>query len=69
MVKEKVFEAVLNGNAHTRGELINHIRPSVFSGLSDEQKHLFIRMPRREQDIYIEAVIKGMDIAGMAGEE
>jgi hypothetical protein len=61
-VKERIFNAGLSNAAFTAEEFISHARPAIFGALDDGQKHAFIRMERREQGIYVEAVLKEMGI-------
>lgn len=57
-VKEQIFNTGFFGEVYTPDDLIRHVRPAVFGALSDNQKHSFIRLAKREQEIYIEAILK-----------
>lgn len=61
-IKEKIQNDGISMPAYSPEDFIGRVRPAIFGGLSDEQKHSFIRMAKREQEIYIEAVLRELGI-------
>jgi len=61
-VKEQIFHAGLTGGVYTMEDFLRQARPAIFGALSDGQKHIFIRLSNREQEIYIEAMLKDLGI-------
>ena len=61
-VKEQIFSAGFSEGVYTKDDFIRQARPAIFGALSDIQKHVFIRLANREQEIYIEAILKDMKI-------
>jgi hypothetical protein len=61
-VKEQVLNTGFTFGAYTAEDFIIRARPVIFGALTDDQKHSFIRMAGREQEIFIEAVLKDLGI-------
>jgi len=59
---EKIISSGFLMGLHTREELLNSARPAVFAALDDRKKPEFMRMARREQEIFIEAVLGDLGI-------
>jgi hypothetical protein len=61
-VKEQIFSAGFSEGVYTKDDFIRQARPAIFGALNDTQKYEFIRLAKREQEIYIEAILKDMKI-------
>jgi len=68
-VKEQIFSAGLDNGIYTAEDFIRQARPAIFGALHDSQKHIFIKLSPREQEIYIEAILKDLGIKIPSGRD